>query len=59
MEIAKRRRPLIPVILEGRQGQPKLPPFLRIWHEVDMRQQSPDPFEQLVWGITGERSAQF
>jgi len=59
VEISKRRRPLIPVILEGRQGQPKLPPFLRIWHVVDMRQQSPDPFEQLVWGITGERSAPF
>jgi hypothetical protein len=58
-EISKRKRPLIPVILEGRQGQPRLPPFLGIWHAVDMRQQSPDPFEQLVWGITGERSAKF
>jgi GTPase SAR1 family protein len=58
-EIARRKRPLIPVILEGRQGQPRLPPFLGIWHAVDMRQQSPDPFEQLVWGITGEQSAKF
>ena len=59
VEIAQRRRPLIPVILEDRQGQPRLPPFLKIWHQVDMRQQSPDPFEQLIWGITGERSAEF
>ena len=56
-EIANRRRPLIPVILEGRKGQPRLPSFLKIWHEVDMRQPDPDPFEQLVWGITGERKA--
>jgi len=59
VEIANRKRPIIPVILEGRQGQPRLPSFLGIWHAVDMRQQSPDPFEQLVWGITGERSAKF
>jgi len=54
-EFAKRGKPLIPVILEGRQGNPRLPPFLDPWHRVDMRNPSPDPFEQLVWGITGER----
>lgn len=57
--IAKRKRPIIPVILEGRRSQPRLPSFLGIWHEVDMRQPDPDPFEQLVWGITGEKSATF
>jgi hypothetical protein len=46
----------IPVILEGRQGQPQLPPFLSLLHLVDMRQPDPDPFRQLVWGITGEKS---
>lgn len=56
-EIAKRDRPIIPVILEGRQGRPRLPPFLDMRHMVDMRQPDPDPFEQLIWGITGERSA--
>ena len=56
-EIAKRNRPIIPVILEGRQGRPRLPAFLNMWHMVDMRQPDPDPFEQLIWGITGERSA--
>jgi GTPase SAR1 family protein len=55
-EFAKRGKPVIPVILEGRQGNPRLPPFLDSWHRVDMRNPSPDPFEQLVWGITGERS---
>jgi len=55
-QIAKRNRPIIPVILEGRRGNPRLPAFLDLWHVVDMRQPDPDPFEQLVWGITGERS---
>jgi hypothetical protein len=57
-EIARRNRPIIPVILEGREGNPRLPAFLDMWHAVDMRQPDPDPFEQLVWGITGERPAQ-
>ena len=56
-EFAKRGKPIIPVILEGRQGSPRLPAFLSVWHKVDMRNPSPDPFEQLVWGITGERSS--
>jgi hypothetical protein len=55
-QFARRSRPIIPVILEGRGGNPRLPAFLSSWHTVDMRQPDPDPFEQLVWGITGERS---
>jgi WD40 repeat protein len=55
-EFAKRNRPIIPVILEGRLGNPRLPAFLNSWHMVDMRNSNPDPFEQLVWGITGEKS---
>ena len=54
-QIAKRNRPMIPVILEGRASNPRLPAFLDMWHVVDMRQPDPDPFEQLVWVITGER----
>ena len=54
-EFATCGKPLIPVILEGRQGNPRLPAFLSSWHKVDMRAPAPDPFEQLVWGITGER----
>ncbi len=58
-QIARRNRPIIPVILEGRPGNPRLPAFLDMWHVVDMRQPEPDPFEQLVWGITGERTVRF
>ena len=54
-EFAKRRRPVIPVVLPGRQGKPRLPDFLNLWQMVDMRAQHPDPFEQLVWGITGQK----
>jgi TIR domain len=53
---AKRRRPIIPVILQGREGRPRLPAFLNLLHVVDLREPDPDPFEQLVWGITGERA---
>jgi hypothetical protein len=56
-QIEKRKRPIIPVILERREGRPRLPAFLDVLHLVDMRQPDPDPFEQLVWGITGERSS--
>jgi hypothetical protein len=58
-EMARRDRPIIPVILEGRQSRPRLPPFLNLWHLVDMRQRDPDPFEQLVWGITGKKPSHF
>jgi GTPase SAR1 family protein len=51
----KSRRPLVPVVLEGREGKPRLPGFLDLWQVVDMRRPTPDPFEQLVWGITGEK----
>jgi len=54
-QFARRNRPIIPVVLTGRQGRPRLPAFLDLWHMVDMRQADPDPFEQLVWGITGEK----
>jgi WD40 repeat protein len=54
-QLARRGRPIIPVILEGRQGRPRLPAFLGLWQVVDMRQPVPDPFEQLVWGITGQK----
>lgn len=58
-QIAGRNRPIIPVILEGRVGNPRLPAFLDLWNVVDMRQPEPDPFEMLVWGITGEKPTPF
>ncbi len=54
-QFASYKRPIIPVILEGRKGHLRLPGFLGLWHVVDMRQGEPHPFDQLVWGITGER----
>ncbi len=53
----KDKRPIIPVILEGRQGRPQMPGFLSLWHVVDMRQEDPNPLDQLIWGITGERQS--
>ena len=54
---AKKRSPLVPVILTSRKGNPRLPGFLPLLHAVDMRKAEPDPIDQLVWGITGERPA--
>ena len=53
-EFVERGCPVIPVILEGAQQRPDIPRFLRgkIW--VDFRRQRPEPFERLLWGITGE-----
>ncbi len=51
----RRRRPIIPVILPLRKGTPRLPPFLSSFHLVDMRNPVPDPFEQLIWGITRQK----
>jgi WD40 repeat protein len=50
-----RGRRIIPVILEGRKSSPRFPPFLGLWHAVDMREPKPDPFQQLVGGITREK----
>jgi hypothetical protein len=54
-DFVKRRRPVIPVVLPGRHGTPRLPNFMNLWQMVDMRMPHPDPFEQLVWGITGQK----
>jgi GTPase SAR1 family protein len=49
------RRRVIPVILNGTDEELELPGFLRVWSTIDMRMADPDPFEQLIWGITGEQ----
>ena len=54
-EFARRECPVIPVLLEDVPKQPALPVFLRGMTWVDFRRQDPDPREQLIWGITGER----
>jgi WD40 repeat protein len=54
-QFVKRRCPVIPVILPGCVNPPELPPFLEAMMWVDFRKLEPDPLEQLLWGITGER----
>ena len=54
-EFVDRRLPVIPVLLPGAPAQPELPLFLRQFTWVDFRRADPDPFDQLVWGITGQR----
>ena len=56
-EFVRRRCPVIPVILPSApQNLPQLPLFLRGMMWVDFRKSLPNPMEQLVWGITGQRS---
>ncbi len=56
-QFVKRRCPVIPVVLPECATVPELPAFLdnRTW--VDFRTDDPDPWERLIWGITGERPA--
>lgn len=54
-EFAKQRCPIIPVILKECTEVPTLPLFLRQFTWVDCRKKYPDPFAQLVWGITGRK----
>jgi len=54
-QFARRDCPVIPVILPDCDKTPELPVFLEGMTWVDFRKQMPDPIDQLVWGITGER----
>jgi hypothetical protein len=47
---------VIPVLLKGAESEPNWSIFLDDFHRVDFRITDPDPLEQLMWGITGERS---
>jgi hypothetical protein len=49
--------PIIPVILRSGKNIPELPIFLRRLTWVHFRKKKPDPLQQLIWGITGERGA--
>jgi hypothetical protein len=48
-------KPVMAVILPSVTGEPDLPLYLKRFTWVDFREQTPDPMEQLIWGITGER----
>ncbi|SLM45458.1 conserved hypothetical protein [Nitrospira sp. ND1] len=49
------RCPVIPVLLEGAPQKLELPIFLDINTLVDFGKREPEPLEQLIWGVTGER----
>ncbi len=57
-QFVKRGCPVIPIILPDCKETPELPIFLGGMTWVDFRKDDPDPMGQLIWGITGERSAQ-
>jgi RNA polymerase sigma factor (sigma-70 family) len=50
-----RECPVIPAVLRGCKIPPKLPPFLNGMTWVNFNKPSPDPYERLVWGITGKK----
>jgi TIR domain len=54
-EFANRACPVIPVLLGDAGAAPPLPIFLRAFTWVDFRRDRPDPWRQLLWGITGTR----
>ena len=54
-EFVRRRCPIIPVILSDCTNVPQLPLFLSQLTWVDFRKTTPDPYKQLLWGITGKK----
>jgi hypothetical protein len=54
-EFVKRGCPVIPVLLSDCTDIPKLPLFLNQFTWVDLRKIKPDPFNLLLWGITGKK----
>jgi hypothetical protein len=56
-EFVRRGCPVVPVILPDAPSTPQLPVFLRGMMWVDFRKARPKPLPQLIWGITGKRTA--
>ena len=57
-QFAKHKRKnfrVIPVFLKDAPSQPEMSVFLENFAGVDFRQDDPDPFARLLWGITGVR----
>jgi GTPase SAR1 family protein len=54
-EFIERDCPVIPVLLDNAPKKPALPVFLKGMTWVDFRKSDPDPLNQLIWGITGQR----
>lgn len=55
-EFVRRRCPIIPVILPDCSSVPALPLFLNQLTWVDFRKSTPDPYKNLLWGITGKKN---
>lgn len=55
-EFVGRGCPVIPVILPNCKQVPELPIFLRQMTWVDFRKKKPNPFEHLLWGVTGKKT---
>lgn len=55
-EFVRRRCPIIPVILPDCSIVPALPLFLTQLTWVDFRKSTPDPYKNLLWGITGKKN---
>ncbi|SFF14858.1 toll/interleukin-1 receptor domain-containing protein [Spirosoma endophyticum] len=56
-QFVKRNCPVIPVILKSCTSTPQVPIFLEGMTWVDFRKKNPDPYDQLIWGITGKRTS--
>lgn len=54
-EFVRRKCPVIPVILPNCSVVPALPVFLNQFTWVDFRKSTPDPYKNLLWGITGKK----
>jgi hypothetical protein len=54
-EFVRRQCRVIPVMLADATSAPELPLFMRQIMWVDFRKTHPDPFKQLVWGVTGKK----
>lgn len=55
-QFIKHNCPVIPVLLPGATQKPELPAFLEGMEWVDFNEQDSQPLEQLIWGITGQRT---
>lgn len=54
-QFVQRECPVIPVVLPNCKQPPQLPYFLSGMTWVDFHKTTPDPLQQLIWGITGEK----
>jgi hypothetical protein len=57
-QFMKRKCPVIPTTLASAKTTPELPWTLQNRHRVDFRVSDPDPLNQLIWGITGQKPAE-